>query len=333
LYEQGIQPIWLEVENTGETPMRITLWSIDPDYFSPLEVAWMNRGGYSAQGKADMERWFHDNALPRRIPAGEKRSGFVFTHLQRGTKGFNIDALTSSESHSLTFFVPLPGFIADYMQVDFERLYGADEIQRLTSREMREIAATLPCCSTDKSGSGAGEPFNVIMIGEGSTLRRALLRAGWEETEADSDDTAVARTQHYLGRYPDGTFDKSRADGSERKELRLWITPLLVDEQPLWIGQASHELDRGTGRREDYRVDPDLDDARDYVLQNFWYSQSVTLAGYVKGGPPIGTEAPQVTFNGSKYFTDGLRVVIWLSDDPVGLDEAEILLWERMDEN
>ena len=44
LYEQGIQPVWLEVTNSGTDRLRLALWSIDPDYYSPLEVAWMNRG-------------------------------------------------------------------------------------------------------------------------------------------------------------------------------------------------------------------------------------------------------------------------------------------------
>lgn len=333
LYDQGIQPVWLEVENRSTEPVRITLWSIDPDYFSPLEVAWKNRGGHSKEGKAAMERWFHDHAMPRRIPAGKTRSGFVFTHLQRGTKGFNVDAFNNGESFNFTFFVPLPGFTADYMQVDFDRLYGADEIQRLNRQEVREAAATLPCCSTDESGADGGEPFNVILIGSAPTLRRALLRAGWQETEADSPDTRMARTQRYLGRRPDGTFDKSRSDGGERKELRLWQAPMLVDDQPVWIGQANHELSRSKDPGADYRVDPDLDDARNYVLQNFWYSQSIAVAGFVKGGLPVSRDAPRETFEGSRYFTDGLRVVLWLSDDPVSLDEAEMLLWERIDED
>jgi len=91
LYEQGIQPLWLKVENTAEIPARVAIWSIDRDYYSPIEVAYTNRRQFSRQGYRDMERWFYDNGLPRNIPPGASRSGLVFTHFNPGTKGFNVD--------------------------------------------------------------------------------------------------------------------------------------------------------------------------------------------------------------------------------------------------
>jgi hypothetical protein len=39
LYKQGIQPVWLKVENNGTGWARIATWSVDRDYFSPIEVA------------------------------------------------------------------------------------------------------------------------------------------------------------------------------------------------------------------------------------------------------------------------------------------------------
>jgi hypothetical protein len=332
LYDKGIQPVWIELENTGSSPIRITIWSIDPDYYSPLEVAWMHRGGFSSDGKAEMERWFHDNALPRRIPAGESRSGFVYTHLSQGTKGFNLDAFNSNEDFNFTFFVPMPGFTADYMQVNFDELYSNTEIQQLTREQIRTAARSFACCSTDESGTGTGDPFNLLLISSGDNLRRALLRAGWDETEADSAVTVAARAQRYRGRRPDGTFEKSRSDGSERKELRLWLAPMLIDGERVWLGQASQELNASQVASDAYRIDPDIDQARDYVLQDFWYSQSVLRAGFTEGGETVSIDAPRDTFSGARYFTDGLRVVMWIADEPIGLDEADVLLWGNLDD-
>ncbi len=87
LYEKGVQPVWVEIENNSADLLRLSIWSIDSDYYSPLEVAWMNRKGYSSEGQAAMERSLFDAVIDRRIPPGEKRSGFVFTHLKPGTKG------------------------------------------------------------------------------------------------------------------------------------------------------------------------------------------------------------------------------------------------------
>ena len=43
-------------------------------------------------------------------------------------------------------------------------------------------------------------------------------------------------------------------------------------------------------------------------------------------------EEPRESFGGTAYFTDGLRVVLFLSESPMALDEAEVtyLLREAM---
>ena len=54
IYAQGIQPVWLQAENRGEERVRVALWSVDEAYFSPMEVAWKNRKGFSKEGRAAM---------------------------------------------------------------------------------------------------------------------------------------------------------------------------------------------------------------------------------------------------------------------------------------
>lgn len=332
LYDQGIQPIWLEVENRGPKPVRVAIWSIDPDYYSPLEVAWMNRGGYDDEGQATMERWFYENAMDRRIPPGETRSGFVYTALITGTKGFNVDVYANDRDFHFTFFIPIPGFTADYMEVDFQSLYQEAEIQMLDANGLRAVLEKMPCCSTDETGTKLGDPFNVVLVGTGMAVRRAMLRAGWQETAANSPQTVVARSHRYRDRRPDGTFQKSRPDGSEHKELRLWLAPMRVGEDLVWIGQISYELSgtSGEGDVAGYRIDPDIDDAMLYLMQNFWYSQSLTQAAFTKGVGAATIGAPRENFSGATYFTDGLRAVLWVSEEPVGLDEVQVLPWERL---
>lgn len=329
LYDQGVQPVWLEVENTGSERVRLSVWSIDPDYYSPLEVAWMNSGGYSKEGKAAMERWFYDHSVERRIPPGESRSGFVYTHFKPGTKGFNVDVISAAlDSHSFTFFVPMPGFTADYMAVDFQGMYTEDELVALDVDGLREAVEDLPCCSTDASGTIEGVPFNVALIGTGTAVRRALLRANWQETELGAADTEVARRQHYRGRPPDGTFLKTRTDGSERKELRLWLTPLRVGADRVWLGQTGTIV--GDARRKATRtlVAPDVDAPSIYLTQEFWYSQSLQRVGFVKARDPA--SVPGETATGWNYVWSGLRGVLWLSEDPIGLDEVVNMNWEQM---
>ena len=345
LYEQGIQPVWLKVENRGDNPARIALWSIDRDYYAPIEVAYMNRKSFSAEGYAEMERWFYDNGLQRTVPPGESRTGLVFTHRTPGTKGFNLDVFSNRAAHSFTFFVPLPGFTADYMEVEFANLYRDDEIRQLDPLSLRTLLEEeLPCCVTGPEPESDGGPINVVMVGTPLAVRRSLLRGGWHETPAGSMERA--RDRYFLGRNPDTIFFRERADGEERINIHLWLAPWKVDGETAWVGQAYYhfiEQDFLASLRERFEsqdaaflslfakesVTADVDNAQRYLLQNFWYNQSLRKVGVVTGVGRSTPDDPRVTSRGVAYFTDGTRTVMFLSETPVALDETEVLYgWE-----
>jgi hypothetical protein len=80
----------------------------------------------------------------------------------------------------------------------------------------------------------------------------------------------------------------------------------------------------------DYRIDPDVDDARMFLLQNFWYNQSLRKFALASGVGASDIDAPRTNFVGDDYFTDGLRAVLLVSEDPVAMDETEIVIWESL---
>ena len=343
LYEQGIQPIWLKVENASPTPARVATHSIDKDYFSPIEVAYKNRKKFSRQGYEDMQRWFHNNGLERRIPPGESRSGLVFTNLKPGTKGFNLDIFSNRRATSFTFFLPLPGFTADYTRVDFDNLYPQNQIRQLDETSLKTVLEQeFPCCTTDDSGELNGGPINLVLVGTPLAVRRSLLRGEWQETSADQKLAAQSREHLYRGRQPDTVFYLKRADGNERLQVNLWLAPLRVGSDSVWVGQVfyrSHdrpliEYVREGERLKDSKfftrfvgenVSADIDSAQRFILQQFWYSHSVLKAGYVAGAGVCPLENPCSTFDGVGYFTDGERVVMFLSETPVALDDGRII--------
>ena len=342
LYSQGIQPIWLEVENRGEVPARLTLWSIDRNYFSPIEVAYMNRKGFSDQAYQEMQRWFYNNGMTRHVAPGETTSGLVFTHLVKGTKGFNLDIFSNRQASSFTFFAPLPGFSADYMRVDFEHLYPPEDIRELDLPGLKKaLEEELDCCATGVDGESNGGPLNTILVGSSLSLRRALLRGEWLDTAADDPQFYKERQRFFLGRSPDAIFYKERADGEERLQLHLWQSPWRVATEPVWVGQVYYRykgniiLQAIAGREglQDKRllsryvresVSADMDSARRYLMQNVWYNNSLTKVGLVAGAGITTQEEPAVTHDDHGYFTDGLRVVMFLSETPVALDDAQI---------
>jgi hypothetical protein len=77
-----------------------------------------------------------------------------------------------------------------------------------------------------------------------------------------------------------------------------------------------------------HKVDPDVDETRDFLLQDLLYSQGLEKIAFVKGVGPAPISNPRKNLTGDPYFTDGFRVVLWVSSDPSGFEELEILEWE-----
>ena len=72
-------------------------------------------------------------------------------------------------------------------------------------------------------------------------------------------------------------------------------------------------------------VTADLDNAQRYLFQNFWYSGSLSKVGFVKGVGEATVDEPRSSFGGAFYVTDGQRVVVFLSEDSLGLDDGEVI--------
>jgi hypothetical protein len=330
LYKRGIQPVWLEIENRSSFLIRYAPVGTDRNYFSPLEVSYMHRSGYSDKAREQMDRYFHEIAMPRLIRPGETRSGFVFTHAQPGTKGFNVDLFgpDPEQDYSFSFFVDVPGFEPDHASVDFDALYTEDEIRSLDSASLRQELAEFPCCSKDSSGDEDGAPVNAMLIGESNDVLYALLRANWHETVSNSDATPGqvndASTFYLYGRQADALFYHDHAD--ERVELLLWLSPLQHDGKSVWMGQVNNYISNKLG---DLSMDPQVDDATLYLLQNIWYSQSLLRYASSKGPGTVSIDKMREDFRGAQYFTTGYRVVIWVSSEPVSLLDAVNEVWDR----
>ncbi len=280
LYAQGVQPVWIEVENGGATDLRYAPVGTDPDYVPPFEVAFTHKSGFSGTALKEMQKYLYSNAMPRNIGAGEVRSGFVFTQARPGTKGVNIDLFgpEADEAYTFVFFVPVPGFVADHAQVKFETLYESADMATYDLTGLRKVLGSLSCCSSVQSGDRDGDPLNFILVGDGDDILQALLRAGWFEriaTERDSSDSS-AEAAYLYGRTTDAVFRKARSGTGERiSELRLWMAPMQLGDQPVWVGDIIHILADPEGPS---GHDPDIDDARDffqYLSIRAWASAPV----------------------------------------------------------
>ena len=323
LYDQGIQPVWLQVENTGDTLARYAPVSTDAEYFSPLEVSYMNRRGYSKETRGTMDERFHNLAMPRYIDPGETRSGFVFTHADWGAKGFNVDVFSGGESYNFTFLLRVPGFEPDYARIDLDSLYADGEVPDYDGEALREAIRNLPCCSADKGGEKGGQPVNLVLVGEAEELLRALLRSGWRETSVE--EAAAQEPQFLFGREQDAIFRYETVGGDGFYELRFWKAPFRSGDDHVYAGLARHFY-RWIGSVT--RLDADVDNARNFAVQKFLYGQTLKGTGWIAGEEVVPVTSFWDTLINTPYFSDGYRIVLWLSAEPVSMFDIDVRTWD-----
>jgi hypothetical protein len=137
---------------------------------------------------------------------------------------------------------------------------------------------------------------------------------------------------YVLGRTQDAAFQWTRENIHERNHLRLWMTPIRYRGTPVWIGQISRDIGvRFTTRTiTTHKIDPDVDETREYLLENLAYSQALKAIGYVRGVGEAPFDAPRRNLTGDPYFTDGYRAVLWVASTPTDIDGIEVLAWRQL---
>ena len=165
LAKEGVQPVWLRVENRSANDYSLMTISLDPDYFSALEVAWQFRAGLSQQGLQDLNVFFYRKSMPQIIRKGETAEGFVFTNPDEGLKVVNVELVSDHGHEQAEFLLWVPGLKADFLEVDFDSLYAGQEVADLDLEALRDALAELPCCALGGDRKTPGDPLNIAVIG------------------------------------------------------------------------------------------------------------------------------------------------------------------------
>jgi hypothetical protein len=177
---------------------------------------------------------------------------------------------------------------------------------------------------TDVTGTRQGPPLNLVLIGSLEELGPALARRGYRYNPAEP--------WYVFGREQDVSGHKiSRWVAPQPHTLRFWLTPLRYQSKPVWVGQVSTVLGgRFAAAGADTRsIGPDVDAARNDVVQDLLYSQALAKVGFVKGAGSESAAAAQ-TPDDLPYRTDGLRAVLVFGGDAVSLAEIDFFDWERL---
>lgn len=343
LYRKRIQPVWIEIENDTDQAIGFMPMSVDADYHTPLEIASLTRGDKKRQ---EAEQQLFRNSVNMWIGAGQTRSGFIFTNADEGTKAFNVDLLGDDRSWAFTFFIPVPGLAVDHYDVDFRAIYAEDEVTNFTEPEPFIAALEdLPCCVVDSKGENTGDPLNIVIIGDPRHLYYSVIRAGWDETEAVTAasgwKTAASffsggayryspvSSLYLFDRKQDVALQRIRENIHERNHFRLWLAPMTFKGEIVWIGQISRDIGVRFTRKTitTHKIDPDVDETREFLIENLAYNQVLDKFAYVRGVGETPIDQPRGNLTGDPWFTDGLRVVLWISSDLTDLDDIEYERW------
>jgi hypothetical protein len=276
-----------------------------------------------------MDTYFQEHALGwGLIRPGKTVAGFVFTTLDEGTKQFSVRLQGAAGAKDFPFSIPVPGLHLDYRGKQFDAQASSGETVDCDEAELRKRIEALPRSTTNRRGSAEGDPLNLVVIGDFVTVLNGF-GARWDETETISF-TSCWRTLKafslgsryryspvsslYLeGRCQDFALQRARQTINQRLHLRLWMTPLRFGGKPVWLGQISRDIGvrftPKTWNLTTHRIDPNVDDARDYLMDDLMEGGRVSLVGYVAGTGPADRSAPRHNLTGDPYFTDGLRAV------------------------
>lgn len=348
LARRGIQPVWVEVENRSQSPCWLLFPGLDPQFFPPSEAA--EALADNEFKLAELQHRFARLAFRNPVPAGATVSGFVLTNLHEGVKLLQIDLVSQGRSRSASFVAIVPGLHIDYeqQQAQRQRLQAtANPVNYTDDEEFQAALHALPCCVTNKEASRAGDPLNLVIIGDVSDAFPALIRRGWNVTETtwvgsvmrmidsvlSGDRYAYAPISNLFlyGRPQDLALQKARDSIHQRNHLRLWRSPMLFHGRPVWVGQISRDIGSRmtihSSTLTTHKIDPDVDEAARALLEDMVYSQALRAWGRVAGVGAAPKDAPRENLTTDPYYTQGFRLVLEFTATPTSITDIERLPW------
>jgi LssY C-terminus len=262
------------------------------------------------------------------IPPAKRVGGFLFTRLDEATKRINLRLLGRSRSLDFPFTVEVPGLVLPH---PVERTAAAGKAEELDEAALQLWLQRQPRCTGNARGTHEGDPLNLVMVGDRASIQECL--SAWDEAESLTMGTAWKTAKAFLlesqyryspvsplylgGRLQDFALQRARLSLNQRLHLRLWATSVRFDGQPVWIGQVSRDIGvRFTPRTWNlttHQIDPDVDEARNYVLNDLLVAGRVARLGFVAGVGSAPADEPRRNLTGDPYFTDGMRAVALLS--------------------
>ena len=348
LAKYDIQPVWLSIENGTDEQLVFLPIATDPDYYSPYEVSYKFHGALSFAANRARDQFFLEHQIASILPPHSTTAGFMYGVLDTGVKYAHIVIAGNGRVETFDFALPVPGpaFVGTNIRAD--NIYPNIKIDDLQLDSLRTTFAKQTCCTKNSDGTRDGDPLNLVIVESKQNPIVSFAARGWHLARqldvASAIDTARAfifrdefltspvSPLYAFGRKEDLALQKARSTISQRVHARFWLTPYTFEGRRIWIGQVSRDigvrLTDQTWNLTTHKIAPDVDFDRTYLLQDLLMSGFVERYGYVGGVGPAPASAPRRNLTGDPYYTDGLRAVIFLSNQTTSIGKIERLPWD-----
>jgi len=321
-----IQPVWVEVQNRTPDQLWLLRPGTDPDYFSPLEVAWSVHKSFASESNERIDQHLDKLGFKNPVLPGATTAGLLFIKPERGTRFLNIDLLQKKTLIPFTLFLRVPDDAGDkrFDQSAFQ--YPDVEIKEYKDLTVLQTALErLPCCATDAQGTPNGDPINAIFVGEFPDVAAAFIRRSYRRDLRPGD-----AAEHVFGRQPDAVVRKESQAGAPATWVRVWLAPMRFEGRSVYLAQVGRPVG---GRfasvdQQSMVLDEDVDEARNLLIQDMMYSAGLEKLGLINGVGFASQAQSRTTFNGARYHSDGLRAVMFFATRPLTFSDVQILSWE-----
>jgi hypothetical protein len=109
------------------------------------------------------------------------------------------------------------------------------------------------------------------------------------------------------------------------------LTPIRFRGNPVFVGAISRDIGVYLTTRAwnlmTHAIDPNVDEARAYLIEDLATAQALKRLGSIKGVETATHEKPHRNLMNAPYWTDGQRAVLLLSDEPVPFEDIYFFKW------
>lgn len=345
---RGLEVVSLKIENNDDIPYLIYPIEIDRNYYSPSEAARKTRYPLDESTLSEVTEYFHRDEIKQFIPAHGTAAGYVYTVRDIGVKEFTVKLLGPGTLKRVHFIFTVPGIKVDFEDLKTDELYRKEEIIELDDESLKSTLENFQCCTTNKKKTGNGDPLNLVVIGDFEDFLPYFIERGWQVSEdiyissifremlaffsGGRYSYAPVSSLYLFGRGQDIALQKPRENIYRRNHLRLWLSPYRYLGKPVWIGQISRDIGVSFSTKNwwlsNHDIDREVDEARNFLVQDMMMSGGVERFGYVRGMNPSLQDSPMKNFMDQPIYTDGLRVVFVFTPEYYDIRDTKIFNWE-----